>query len=239
MKNKLLFLLSLSLFLGIANHLFPHPLDISYTSLTPRKYGFYCESYIHPFELELLLNKHKISIGKASNKTIKKYLFPYFKKRFRVYQGGEKLSIIQLDFKEKNLSEILSQGIYLIYKIKKRNDSPVYKFRVSLFLEFFKTQTNKFLLMSPEGKHTDFPEVILTNIYREWTCDVRNPDFSEHKDNGKDSDGDGLTDHLEKRYGYNHKKKDSDGDGFDDLKEFWSGSDPMNAKETPEAYQEF
>lgn len=239
MKHRFLLYIIILITLMHSNILFSHPLDISFTSLTPRKYGFYCETYIHPFELELLLGEYKVSLNNTSVKTIKKYLFPYFKKRFRVYQGNKKLAIVQLNFKEENLSEILSQGIYLIYKIKRANDQPVYKFKINLFTEYFKTQTNKLILLTPEGKYSDFPEVILTGLHREWTCDVRQPDFSEHHDSGKDSDGDGLTDHMEKRYGYNPKKKDSDGDGFDDLKEFWSGSDPMNAKEKPEPSQDF
>ncbi|MDD3487154.1 MAG: sortase [Candidatus Moranbacteria bacterium] len=41
-----------------------------------------------------------------------------------------------------------------------------------------------------------------------------------------DSDGDGLSDSMEKVYGTDPAKKDTDGDGYFDLKEIWNGYDP-------------
>ncbi len=47
---------------------------------------------------------------------------------------------------------------------------------------------------------------------------------------GKDSDGDGLGDDIEKALGTNHLKADTDNDGYNDLEELRSGHDPKSDK---------
>lgn len=233
--RKLIYTIFFLIFLLSApSALFSHPLDITYTTLTPLQNGFYCETYIHPYEVNLLLNDQGITMENTQLEQMKEPILNYFKERFVVYRGNEPVQLYNLQLEERNLSEILSDGLYVLFNIQTYAHANIFTFEIDLFTEYFRTQTNKIILLEADGLSSNYPEVVLTYTRKTFTLDVNNPDFSSEEDNLRDRDGDGLTDHMERNYGFNMTKADSDDDGVDDFTEFYYGSDPMDPTVHPD-----
>ncbi|MBN1351514.1 sulfite exporter TauE/SafE family protein [candidate division KSB1 bacterium] len=208
-----------------------HPLDISYTTLTPQANGIYGETYIHPYELSLLAKTRGTEFYNLDQAQLEQLVIPYFEQYFKVFAGTEQLELFNVKIDSTETSQILSDGLYVTFMIPGLSGRPLYNFDITLFTSFFSTQTNKVLLLDRNGQvNENYREVFFTKNRTKWTLDLLKPDFSADYDDNIDSDRDGLTDHLEKLYGTNRESKDTDRDGYSDFVEFYMGWDPLDQR---------
>lgn len=211
-----------------------HPLDISLSVLEVGNEAVKGTIYIHPYEFNLLAEENGINLQQGGLGSAKQEMARYLRERFIVRTGEGPLRPIAVEAEDSELYQILSDGLYLNFRLNiDRSDYPV-TFDVSLFTEYFSTQTNKLILLNENGEM--FPggeEVFLTVRRQQWTFDLNNPDFSSEKDDLTDTDEDGLTDHQEKIYGFDPENPDTDGDGYDDFIEMSFGWDPFDPAPSP------
>ena len=206
-----------------------HPLDITYTTLVPEDNFLIGKTYIHPFELNQLANENSINIQNETEfPGLPTILFQYFRNKFEVFSNGKKLALREIQLEKKSLQEILADGVYVFFKIPK---SKIYEIKVSLFLEYSCTQSNKMILLDSEARPVSGrPEVIFTKKRQTWTLNFQKPDFSADFDDLADADKDGLSDHLEYLFGTDSATVDTDCDGYSDFEEIYMGWDPLNRK---------
>lgn len=213
-------------------YLYPHPLDISYTTLIPKSNGFQGATFIHPYELNLLCTSQEINIHTEKDvELLSEILMPYFKNNFRVFMNKKLIELENLTLEKKDLAEILADGVYLKFFIPRLSGEQTYEFQVTLFNTYFSTQSNKVLLLDSLGKVVpDRPEVHFTPKRQSWILNLKNPDFSADIDDGVDSDKDGLSDHLENLYEMDPHNVDTDRDLFSDYDEYIMGWPPVDSK---------
>ncbi len=211
---------------------FSHALDISYTTLTPQSKAIYGSTYIHPYELNLIGSALDVNIHLEENfSLLPEIIIPYFKAHFVVVAGEKVLELENITLEEKTLAQILEDGIYLKFVIPRVSGTPVYRFQISLFIEFYSTQTNKVLILDPQGKVVPKrPEILFTRHRQKLDLNFNQLDLSGEIDNHIDSDKDGLTNHLEKLYGTDSTLTDTDNDNYTDFEEFIMGWDPLDPK---------
>ena len=207
-----------------------HPLDISYTTIIPQADTLYGETYIHPYELNLLANSQRINFHDEKDiDQLTDILITYFKKHFQVYANTQPIELIDIHLREKSFAQILTDGIHLNFKIPKVPHLQLYELKVTLFITYFSTQINKLLLLDANGEIVPGrPEIYFAKNRQRWEMNLDNPDFSADVDDNQDTDKDGLSDHLEKLFGTDSSLTDSDKDGFTDFEEFYMGWDPLN-----------
>jgi len=129
---------------------------------------------------------------------------------------------------KKPLPEILADGLYLFFKIPRQEN---YEFKVSLFLEFSCTQSNKMILLNEAARPVPGrPEIIFTKRRQSWILNLSQLDFSADLDDLADADKDGLTDHLEYLFSTDPNLADTDDDGFSDFEEIYMGWNPYYPK---------
>lgn len=223
---------------AVATPLYSHPLDISLSVLQVGTDKIEGTIYIHPYEVNLLAEEHGIPLRNDTFDRIKPYITDYFQDRFIVRTGEPSRTATiyptEIVTEDKDLYQIISDGLYINFVLEvQQADYPI-TFFVSLFTEYFTTQTNKLIIL--DGHGDPFPgseEVFLTANRTRWQFDAANPDFSSEKDDLTDSDGDGLTDHQERLYGFDPNKADTDGDGYNDFIEMSYGWDPLNPSPSP------
>ncbi len=211
-----------------------HPLDITLTTLQIDQSYFYGTTYIHPYELSLLVADNNLSIQNTSLKELSGIILPYFDERFKIYGKNGLITKKNLSLENTKLYRILADGLYINYYILCDPDQFPITFNVDLFVEYFNTQTNKIILL--DGNGNLFPgseEIILTAKRTEWSFDLNKPDFSSEVDDLTDSDGDGFTDRLESLYGLDPHNPDTDGDGYSDFIELSYGWDPFDKNPSP------
>lgn len=226
-KRTLLLTIFLIFFLQIPKPILSHPLDITYTTLTPKNDGIYGRTYIHPFELGLLIGSQ--GINENNSKELFSKLDPYFQKNFQVMDGRKKITLEDIVIEQVDVAKILDDGLYIDFKIPLIEKTSVYKIIITLFLSDFATQTNKLLLLDRRGKIVaDRPVIYFTKFRKEWELNLNSPDFSYDIDDNIDTDKDGLSNHLEKLYGTDSLKTDTDRDGYSDFDEFYMGWDPVS-----------
>lgn len=219
------FLFLISLFTST----FSHPLDISYTTLTIRPNNLYGETYIHPYELNLLAQINGINFHRSNFLQLSEIIIPYFIKHFKAFVGTQPLKLQKVKADSVNYADILSYGLSITFKIPKLSGHLNYNFEITLFTSFFSTQTNKLVLLDENGEIRDnYREIFFTKKRTKWTLNISNPYFSKDYDDNTDTDKDGLNDHLEKLYGTNPESKDTDSDRYTDFEEFYMGWDPLN-----------
>ena len=222
------------LFLAPVIQIGAHPLDISLTTLQIIPSGMYGTTYIHPYELSLLTEDHGLSLQDIRTQDLRRIIFSYFNDHFKIYGMKGILVKESLSIDNDQLYQILAGGLYLNYLIPiDRNEYPI-TFSVDLFLEFFRTQTNKLILLDESGElYPGSKEIILTARRSQWSFDLNNPDFSSEYDDLTDSDGDGFSDRLENLYGLDPNNADTDGDSYSDFIEFSFGWDPFDKNPSP------
>jgi hypothetical protein len=206
-----------------------HPLDVTYTTLVPQNDYVDGKTYIHPFELGQLAGANNINIQiKDEFSGLSIVLFQYFRNNFEIFSAGKKLDLLDVQHEQKDLPDILADGIYLFFKIPKQD---VYELKVSLFLEFSCTQSNKLILLNEAAKPVPGrPEIIFTQRRQSWILNLQQPNFSADFDDHSDQDKDGLSDHLEFLFGTDATLADTDDDGFSDFEEIYMGWDPHYPK---------
>jgi len=228
------FVLVLLLFFLSAFGASAHPLDITLTVLEFGGDAVKGTIYIHPYEFNLLAEEKGINLQQGGLKTAKQEMARYLRERFVVSTGKGIRRPEAVKAEESELYQVLSDGLYLNFRLDiEKNAYPV-TFDVSLFTEYFSTQTNKLVLLNNNGEM--FPggeEVFLTVRRQQWSFNLNDPDFSSEKDDLTDSDGDGLTDHQEAIYGFDPENPDTDGDGYSDFIEMSFGWDPLDPSPSP------
>jgi len=211
-----------------------HPLDISLTTLQVLPSGLSATTYIHPYELSLLAESQGLSLQETGILGLSKSLLDYFNERFKVCGRRGVLNKKNLVFEGEELYQILARGVCLNFLIAIERDEYPITFEVDLFVEFFKTQTNKLILLDASGQpYPGSREVYLTARRTQWSFDLNHPDFSAEHDDLSDADGDGMTDRQERLYGMDPGNPDTDGDGYSDFIEFSFGWDPFDKTPSP------
>ncbi len=227
--------LVLSLFLLVAGGLvgWCHPLDISYTQLQIEPWGVRGTTYVHPYELALLAAENDMEMESLRAEQIRTLIEPYFRDRFRLYARSGAVGLDEIALGDTDLATILAGGLHVLFTARVPDTAYPLTFRVTLFTEFFTTQTNKLLFRDASGElYPTGREIILTARRSEWSFDPSNPDFSSEADDLTDTDGDGLSDRFEGLYGMNPESADTDGDGYTDFVEFTFGWDPFDPAPT-------
>lgn len=224
--SRIVFLLTLFSFpvTGIS-----HPLDVTYTTLVPQADFLDGKIYIHPFELGQLAESNALNIQiEEEFAGFPIILEQYFRNKFEVFSAGKKNELRDVQPEQKPLPEILADGIYLFFKIPRQEN---YEFKVSLFLEFSCTQSNKMILLNEAAKPAPGrPEIIFTKRRQSWILNPSQPDFSADFDDLADTDKDGLSDHLEYLFSTDASLADTDDDGFSDFEEIYMGWNPYYPK---------
>lgn len=217
---------------------YSHPLDISYTKIVPRPNEFHGETYIHPYELILLFRTSGIKFHNEQDfEQLTDHLIPYFIKNFQVFANGEVIEFQHIKLRQKSFAGILSDGVNIHFDIPRKAGSQIYQLKITLFIEYFETQTNKLLLLDQNGEVVDGrPEICFTKYRQEWELNLNKPDFSQDIDDQRDSDKDGLTNHQEKLYGTDSLVADTDKDGFSDYEEFVMGWNPLKRRSNKGQY---
>ncbi len=113
-----------------------HPLDISLTTLQVLPSGLSATTYIHPYELSLLVDSQGLSLQEAGIPELSRILLDYFNEHFKIYGRKGVLNKKGLVFEGEEIYKILAGGAYLNFLIIiERNEYPV-TFEVDLFVEF-------------------------------------------------------------------------------------------------------
>ncbi|MBN2534547.1 MAG: hypothetical protein JXB88_16810 [Spirochaetales bacterium] len=221
-------------FIFVAGTLSGHPLDISLTTIQFDNANLYGTTYIHPYELGLLAKDHHINLESMTPGQLQRILLPYFRSHFKIYTRQGLFPDFTISIQNTEIYQILSSGVYINFVVDiDRNMYPV-TFHIDLFVEYFKTQTNKIIFLDKNGDlYPGSNEIFLTARIKEWSFDRENPDFSAYEDDFTDTDGDGLSDHFERLYGLNPSNPDTDKDGYTDADEFNFGWDPFNPGPSP------
>lgn len=226
--NRPRFFLIFVFFIFLPNFIYSHPLDITYTTLVPKQNYLLGKTYIHPFELNQLASANRIEIYEEQYPELPPILFQYFRDNFKVFSDEKQIALNELQLEEKSVSGILADGIYIFFKIPKHK---IYKLKVTLFLEYSCTQSNKMILLNKDARPVPGrPEIIFTRNRQTWTLNLEQPDFSADLDNHADADKDGLSNHLEFLFGTDSTKVDTDGDRYTDFEEIYMGWNPLNRR---------
>jgi len=216
-----------------------HPLDISLTTLQVSASGFIGTTYIHPYEISLLLDSRGLAMDEVAVPELRRIVLSYFDEHFSVYGKGGMVNKHGLYADAEELYQVLARGLYLNYLLPIEEDQYPVSFEVDLFVEFFNTQTNKLILLDASGQPLPGSrEVFLTARRTGWSFDPSQPDFSSEYDDWSDTDGDGMSDRLESLYGLDPANSDTDGDGYSDFIEFSFGWDPFDAEPSEGQSQE-
>jgi ABC-type nickel/cobalt efflux system permease component RcnA len=210
-----------------------HPLDVSMTTFQWNGWSLAGTLYIHPYELGLLAKEHGLTLEESNMEQIRDVITDYFLAHYRITGPDGAVYRDQFRIQRSTVNEILSDGLYINFVYVPEDNIPI-TFKIDLFFEYFSTQTNKLIFLDAKGELIEgSEEVILTKKNREWTWNPVNPDFSGFVSDHKDTDGDGLTDSMEKLYGMDPRNPDTDGDGYTDAEEFSMGWDPFDPEPSP------
>lgn len=208
---------------------FAHPLDISLAKIRLDANSLDGELFLNGFQLARLAQQYNLDPSQLSEESLKNLVTNYFYNHFDVRGENGGLELIIADFKNIRPEDFLATGIYIIFYTRlKTSDFPLV-FYSDIFNEYASTQTTKLILLDHGGSpYGGGQPVLLTAKNNKFVFNIYRPDFSAYTLSFFDSDGDGISDITEGRFGLDPLHPDTDGDGFTDFEEFFMGWDPLN-----------
>ncbi len=233
-SQKLLLIIILCLIPAV---LLPHPLDITFTEFWVDGKELHGRILIHPFEAKFYMKKSGIKAETVSDfRKHQETLFRYVSQNLKAYNNGKKMRFVAIGIPETQTeAEFMGMGLFLNFKYISDTKIDKVKFKITLFIEDFKLQTNKIALHLPDvddDSEVFVKEAIMTakiTEYEYWFFSEKTDEMiAMEKAENIDTDQDGLTDQMEDLYGTDPENPDTDGDKFCDATEVYNGWDPLN-----------
>ena len=211
-----------------------HPLDVSLSLFTFKQGSSYLEAstYIHPFEVGVLLEKQGIKTQEFDEVyEYKQLFFDYIQSHIAVVNNAQVCEMNSFSLPKKNDFEVLSDGLEVRYDVECSQELDEIIFTNKIFTEDFVLQTNKMMFYELSDISSPVFSKILTSKLLTDRFLVSDP--SKVLNPQKDTDGDGLSDTDEAIYGTEIELTDTDFDSFSDLEEIESGWDALDPVASP------
>lgn len=224
---KYFIVIIIGVFLWLPGITMAHPLDITFSSIIiPRSGDVQIRTYIHPYEVNALLEKANIKVITGDEfYTHQAEIVSYVQSRVSLSVGGSKCQYQSFNLPILDEISMFADGFLIEATVQcpKLLGDVIYS--NTLFTDSFPLQTN----------HVDFYrdgkivyEKVLTKNLTQLQFNLNTAQSSL-----PDADGDGISDIDEKQYGTNAVKVDTDNDGYSDKEEIENSWDPLSIDVSP------